>query len=171
VIGSPALAAGGQVVVAAFSPQTFVRRTTYTTPVLAPAALAYRLFDDRGTPLTPLEWAFRGTHLLPWAERYLIFAPDAHAPGYACFATRSLCVPQWDFRLAGGFAPPLPPTLTPGHYRLTVYAWDWADNVTARDTTVTMSATGWRPVGHFPGELFRAPGYFTGVTLSPRSWR
>jgi hypothetical protein len=145
-IGAPALAAGGQVIVPAYSPQTFVQRTTYTTPVLAPAAIAYRLYDPQGDALTPLEWAFRGTHLLAWAQRSEIYAPGARSPGFACFATRSLCVPRWIYRVAGGLAPPLPSALAPGPYRLTIYAWDWADNKTALDTSVTMTATGWRPI-------------------------
>ncbi|MBV9800626.1 MAG: hypothetical protein JO039_21435 [Solirubrobacterales bacterium] len=153
VIGSPAIAADGQAIVAAYSPQTFVRRTTYVTPVLAPAAMAYRLYDSAGTAVTPLEWAFRGTHLLSWSERSLIYAPGAHAPGYACFATRSICVPQWIFRIAGGLAPPLPPTLPAGRYRLTIYAWDWADNATALDTSVTLGPHGWKPAGRFPRAL------------------
>ena len=151
VVGAPAVAAGGQVIVRAYDPQTYVRRTTYLTPVLAPAAIAYRLYDAQGAAVIPLEWAFRGTHLLPYAERSLIYAPGAEAPGYACFATRSVCVPNWVYRVAGGLAPPLPDTLPPGRYRLTVYAWDWADNTTALDTTVTMTATGWRPIGNIPG--------------------
>jgi hypothetical protein len=168
-IGAPAVAAGGQVVVGAYSPQTFVQRTTYVTPVLAPAAVAYRLYDSRGAALTPLEWAFRGAHLLPWAERSLIYAPGARAAGYTCFATRSVCVPHWNYRVAGGFAPPLPSTLAPGRYRLTVYAWDWADNATALDATVTMTATGWRPIGDFPAILFHVPGYFSQSQLVPRT--
>jgi hypothetical protein len=127
VIGAPAVAADGQVIVPAYSPQTFVRRTTYMTPVLAPAGLSYRLYDSHGTAVTPLEWAFRGTHLLPWAERSLVYAPGTHAPGFACFATRSVCVPRWVYRVAGGLARPLPAALAPGRYRLTIYAWDWAD--------------------------------------------
>jgi len=161
VIGAPAVSAGGQVIVGAYSPQSFVRRTTYVTPVLAPAALAYRLYDRHGTPLTPLEWAFRGTHLLPWAERWLIYAPGAGAPGYGCFATQVHCVPNWVYRAAGGLAPPLPYGLAPGRYRLTIYAWSWADNKTALDTTVTMTADGWRPIGHVPSELFQLPDYFS----------
>jgi hypothetical protein len=167
VIATPAVAAGGQIVVAAYSPQSFVQRTTYVTPVLAPAALAYRLYDARGSAITPIEWAFRGTHLLPWALRTLIYAPGAHAPGYACFATQSICVPHWTYRLAGGMAPPLPSTLAPGHYRLTIYAWDWADNKTALDTSLTMTATGWHPIGHFPSALFHVPGYFDQAQLLP----
>jgi hypothetical protein len=163
VIGAPSVAAGGQVVVGAYSPQSFVRRTTYLTPVLAPAGLAYRLFAPDGTALTPLEWAFRGTHLLAWRERALIYAPGAHAPGYACFAARPICVPQWIYRVAGGLAPPLPFNLAPGEYRLTIYAWDWADDVSALDTSLTMTPAGWRPLGHFPTSLFTAPGYFTDV--------
>ena len=93
VIGAPAVATGGQVTVSAYSPQSFVRRTTYTTPVLAPAGVAYRLFTGDGAPITPLEWAFRGTHLLAFSDRALIYAPGARAPGYSCFASRSVCVP------------------------------------------------------------------------------
>ena len=83
------------------------------TPVLAPAGLSYRLYNSHGTAVTPLEWAFRGTHLLPWAERSLVYAPGTHAPGFACFATRSVCVPRWVYRVAGGLAPPLPAALAP----------------------------------------------------------
>jgi hypothetical protein len=167
VIGSPAIATDGQVVVAAYDPQTDVRRTTYLTPVLAPAAIAYRLYDVRGIAVSPLEWAFRGSALLPYSERSLIFAPGSHAPGFACFATRSVCVPRWIYRVAGGLAPPLPSAIAPGRYRLTVYAWDWADNTTALDTTVTMTPSGWRPIGRFPAVLLSAPGYFTRSELAP----
>jgi hypothetical protein len=167
VIGAPAIAAGGQVIVSAYDPQTDVRRTTYLTPVLAPAAIAYRLYDARGTAVSPLEWAFRGSQLLPYSERSLIFAPGTHAPGFTCFATRLVCVPRWIYRVAGGLAPPLPSTIAPGRYRLTVYAWDWAGNTTALDTTVTMTASGWRPIGRFPVVLLDAPGYFTQSELAP----
>jgi hypothetical protein len=143
VIGHTAVAADGHVTVAAYSPQSFVRRTTYVTPILAPAGMAYRLYDAAGAAVTPLEWALRGTHLLPWADRSLIYAPGARAPGYACFATRSVCVPHWIYRVAGGLAPPLPSGLAVGPYRLTIYAWDWADNTTALDTVVTYTSRGW----------------------------
>jgi hypothetical protein len=144
VIGRPTIASDGEVIAAAYSPQTCVRRTTYTTPVLAPAGMAYRLYDSRGAAVTPLQWAFRGTHLLSWSEHALIYAPSAHAPGYACFATRSVCVPHWVYRVAGGLAPPLPAFLPAGRYRLTIHAWDWVDNVTALDTRVTKDPNGWK---------------------------
>ena len=150
VIATPKVAADGEVVVGAYAPQSFVRHTTYITPVLAPSSLAYRLYSARGTPLTPLEWALRGTHLEPFALRRLIYAPGTHEPGFACFAKRRICVPRWNYRIAGGFAPSLPRTLGPGHYRLTIYAWDFDDHATALDTTVTLTARGWRPLGHFP---------------------
>jgi hypothetical protein len=51
--------------------------------------------------------------------------------------------------------------LPPGRYRLTIYAWNWADNKTALDTSVTLTAAGWRPLGHFPKVLLHAPGSFT----------
>jgi len=167
VIGSPVLGTGGQVIVPAYDPQTYVRRTTYVTPVLAPAAIAYQLYGAKGTAVTALQWAFRGSQLLPYAERSLIYAPGSHAPGFACFATRPVCVPRWIYRVAGGLAPPLPSTLAPGRYRLTIYAWDWADNTTALDTTVRFTASGWRPIGRFPAALLDAPGYFTRSELLP----
>lgn len=144
VIGPPRVAATGEVSVAAYDPQSFVRRTTYVTPILAPAAMAYRLYDRAGSALTPLSWAFRGTHLLPFSERRLIYGRGSRAPGYSCFATREVCIPHWRYKVAGGLAPALPASLPPGRYRLTIYAWDWADNRTALDAQVALSAAGWR---------------------------
>jgi hypothetical protein len=167
VIGKPSVSANGQVVAPAYDPQTFIRKTTYFTPVLAPAAIAYRLYDRHGAPVTPLEWAFRGTHLLQFSQRSLIYAPGVHDPGYNCFATRSVCIPHWTYRVADGLAPPLPTGLDPGRYRLTIYAWDWADNETALDTTVALSAGGWKPIGHVPASLSRIPGYFDRNLLLP----
>src|SRR5437016_13689199 len=48
VIGTPHIDSGGVVDVAAYDPQSFVVHTTYPTPALAPAALAYRLYDPPG---------------------------------------------------------------------------------------------------------------------------
>jgi hypothetical protein len=168
VIGSPSVSRDGQVVAPAYDPQTFIRKTKYYTPVLAPAAVAYRLYNSHGDPVTPLEWSFRGTHLLQFAERSLIYAPGARDPGYNCFATRTVCIPRWIYRVADGLAPPLPATLDPGRYRLTIYAWDWANNKTALDTTVTMTANGWRPIGHIPSSLFTLPGYYQRDLLLPK---
>ncbi len=169
VIGRPSVSADGQVVASAYDPQTFIRKTTYFTPVLAPAAIAYRLYDRHRDPVTPLEWSFRGTHLLQFAQRSLIYAPGARDPGYTCFATRSVCVPHWTYRVADGLAPPLPTTLDPGRYRLTIYAWDWAGNTTALDTTVSMTSTGWRPIGRLPASLLSLPGYSQREQLLPRT--
>jgi hypothetical protein len=153
VIGRPAIATDGTAVVEAFDPQSEVRRTTYRTPVLAPAAIAYRLYLRTGQPVTPLEFSFRGTRLLPWAARRDIFAPGAHAPGFECFARHSLCRPRWRYWLAGGLAPRLPVGVPAGSYRLTVYAWDWADNRSALDTIVWKSQSRWHPRGRVPPRL------------------
>jgi murein DD-endopeptidase MepM/ murein hydrolase activator NlpD len=134
VIADPLVNPDGTVDVEAFDPQSYVTRTRYVTPVLAPAALAYRLYDASGAPIGPLEWALRGTRVLPDTLIHSVFASDASEPGYFCFALRVICRPRWDYHLAGGLAPPLPlGSLAPGHYRLTAYAWDWAGNETARD--------------------------------------
>ncbi|MFN8175543.1 MAG: hypothetical protein U0T02_10795 [Solirubrobacteraceae bacterium] len=133
VIGRPRLVGGGRVQVAVFDPQSTASRVYYPTPVLAPAALAWRLYDRRGRPLTPLRWAYRGTRVLPHGLEWDVFARGASRPGFLCFITARLCRPDWYFRLAGGLTPPLPRLARGRRYRLTVYAWDRAGNVTARD--------------------------------------
>ena len=98
---------------------------------MAPAALAYRLFEPSGTAIGPLQWALRGSHVLPWSQADAVFTTDARAPGYRCFAFHVICVAHWRYHLAGGLAPRLP--ALGRRHRLTVYAWDWAGNTTARD--------------------------------------
>jgi hypothetical protein len=136
VIGTPRLHAGGVVDVRAYDPQSFVVRTTYPTPVLAPAALAYRLYDLRGRPVTSLHWALRGTHVYPFSLATTIYWPGARGGGWLCFGYHPRCTPNWHYRLAGGLAPTLP-SLS-GRYRLTTYAWDWVGNVTARDDVMDL---------------------------------
>ena len=134
VIGRPRLLPDGRVVVKAFDPQSFGVRTTYETPVLAPAGLAFRVFDARDRGFANLHWALRSNRVLPGQLARQLYAPDAKQPGFSCFATRVICKPNWDFVLAGGLAPRLGGLgLSPGRYRLSVYAWDYAGNVTARD--------------------------------------
>jgi hypothetical protein len=137
VIGDPTVRGGGVVDVRAYDPQSFTVRTTYVTPVLAPAALAYRLFDRRGHPVTPLRWALRGTHVYPFGVATRLYWPGARGGGWLCFAYHPRCTPNWHYRLAGGLAPPLP-AVPSGRYRLSTYAWDWAGNVTARDDSVRL---------------------------------
>jgi hypothetical protein len=133
VIGAPHIAADGSVTVDAFDPQSFRMRTRYITPVLAPAGLAYRLWHANGTPDGPLEWAVRATHVLDPRLSNTLYTANAHEPGYECFAIRSVCKPVWQFRLAGGLAPRLDLARKHGE-RLTIYAWDDAGNITARDS-------------------------------------
>jgi hypothetical protein len=135
VIGRPRVLPDGRVLVKAFDPQSFNVRTTYETPVLAPAGLAYRVFDARGGGFATLHWAVRSNRVLPGQLAPELYAPDAAQPGFSCFATRLICKPDWDFVLAGGLAPRLGTLgLRAGLYRLSVYAWDYAGNATARDT-------------------------------------
>jgi hypothetical protein len=129
VIGRPQLRAGGRVLVEVFDPQSFRVRTDYETPVLAPAALAFRI--DGG----PYRWELRGSQHMRWtaAVSSAVWAPGTVKAGYGCFATRVICRPRWRYVLAGGLAPPIPArTLAPGRHRLRVFAWDWAGNVTER---------------------------------------
>jgi hypothetical protein len=134
VVGQPSIYRDGKVTVQAFDPQSFVKRIKYETPVLAPAAMAYRLFDDRNRRIGGLQWAFRSTRHLDDSLQRVIFAPGARNPGFSCFALRRVCRPTWKYWLAGGLAPRLPlGSLGSGWYRLVIYAYDYADNVTARD--------------------------------------
>jgi hypothetical protein len=129
VIGLPTLRPDGHVTVEVFDPQSFRAQIKYRTPVLAPAALAYRAWDAAGHDVTGLQFALRGSQHLPDAGRWVVYADDAYEPGWTCFDTRLACVPRWNYRLAGGLAPPLPPTAR----RLSIYAWDWAGNTSVRD--------------------------------------
>jgi hypothetical protein len=157
VIGRPVVSPDGRVTVKAFDPQSFNVRTTYETPVLAPAGLAYQVFGARRQLIVPLHWALRGNRVLPGSDAQLLYAPDAKQPGFSCFATQRICKPNWDFVLAGGLAPRLGATgLQPGRYRLAVYAWDYEGNATARDTwfrvppgglVAPLASAGARPVG------------------------
>jgi hypothetical protein len=138
---------GDQVLVRVFDPQSTVERTPSITPVLAPAALAWRA--DGG----PLWFAYRGTQHLPPRLVPRVFAPDAHPGGWACFADQVACRPNWDYVLAGGLAPRVPARAR----RLTVYAWDWAGNASALDVPVARLAQGGAP-GRVPVEPEVRPG-------------
>ena len=141
IIDVPHVFADGRAIVGAVDPQSFVEKASYETPVLAPAALAWQLFDAQGRRVAPLQWALRGSQNYPNADRPLVFAPGARNPGYGCFASRRLCIPTWVYWLAGGLTGPLPlASLSPGRYRLSVYAWDWAwaGNVSALDDWITL---------------------------------
>jgi hypothetical protein len=135
IIGTPRIFSDGRVIVGAFGPQSFVRAgLPYETPVLAPSSLAWRLYSATGRPLTGLEWAMRGSQNYPPGLKPVVFAPGARNPGFECFFTQRRCIPNWVYWLAGGLTEPLPLSgLSPGRYRLAVYAWDWADNTSALD--------------------------------------
>jgi hypothetical protein len=142
VLGIPSVFSDGRVIVGAFDPQSFIERGSYETPVLAPAALAWRLFDSHGHPRSGLEWALRGSQNYPPGLKSTIFAPGARNPGFSCFAFHRLCVPTWVYWLAGGLTQPLPLAgLARGRYRLVVYAWDWTGRSSALDDWITVPLT------------------------------
>lgn len=153
IIGVPHVFPDGRVIVGAFDPQSFIHKQSFETPVLAPAALAWRLYNARGRPLTGLEWAMRGTGYISPSLKPVIFAPGASNPGWNCFYTQLRCIPNWVYNLAGGFTEPLPvQRLHPGRYRLAVYAWDWADNKSAFDDWIKLPlASSAAVVPAFPG--------------------
>ena len=109
------------------------RARRHSSPALALAGLAYRLFDARGRRISRLRWALRATQHLPGRLRSRIYASGSR-PGYAgCVMRRRPCRSRWIYRLAGGLAPRL--GVRPRRvYRLTAYAWDWTGRVRALDT-------------------------------------
>jgi hypothetical protein len=138
IIGHPDINSDGDVVVAAFDPQSVVHRQSYLTPVTALAGLAWRLYNAQGKPLTGLEWALRASGYLPPSLLYTVFTPGSYPPGYTCFATQFICKPNWVYNLAGGLTEPLPlGSLRHGRYRLTVYAEDFKGNKAALDDWFT----------------------------------
>jgi hypothetical protein len=135
VLDGPQVQPDGRVLVRAFDPQSFRVTTQYETPVLAPAALAYRVFDSSGARLGPLHWTLRGSHNLQWTPAIAdaLLAPTRQFKG-DCFNQRRICKPDFGYVLAGGLTPGLTGLELPsGRYRLSAYAWDWAGNTTARD--------------------------------------
>jgi hypothetical protein len=130
VIGPPTRS-GGQVLVEAFDPQSLRETIRYRTPVLAPAAVAWRARGRGGHAIGPLVFAYRGSHHYPASAKRWVYGPGTTPPnhrgaiagGWACFWSFTVCVPKWDYRLAG---------VPPGTASLSVYAWDWAGNVAVR---------------------------------------
>jgi hypothetical protein len=131
VLGRPRFRSGGRVEIRGFDP---VSRRGQRTPVLALAGLAYRLWDERGQR-GPLQWALRGTQVLPNGQRGAIYAPGSRPGAAKCVALRHPCRSNWVYRLAGGLAPRLH-VQERRAYRLTAYAFDWSGKRTALDTRV-----------------------------------
>jgi hypothetical protein len=143
VIGSPHRS-GGQVFVEAFDPQSLRETIKYRTPVLAPAAVAWRARDAHGRALTPLQFAYRGSHHYPTSAKSWVYGPGTTPPnhvgaiagGWACFSRFTICVPKWNYRLAG-----VPASAA----SLSVYAWDWAGNVAVRTSSLRGAQTALAP--------------------------
>lgn len=134
VLGVPEIFPDGRVIEHAFDPQSYIHKLSYLTPVLAPAALAWRLYNARGRAITGLEWALNSSGYISPSLKPTVFAPGASNPGFDCFYTQLICIPNWVYNLAGGLTEPLPfGRMRAGNYRLTVYAWDFAGNKSALD--------------------------------------
>jgi hypothetical protein len=141
VIGPLHLSPDGRAWIATFDPQSFVRTTTYRTPVIAPAAIAWRLERADGRPLGDWQWAYRGTTNLPWSDAPLVWTPQAHKAPFTCFEHHRICRPDWRFVLAGGFTPRIVAPAS-GRYALAVLVYDWAQNASRR--TFPLRAAGGR---------------------------
>ena len=81
VIGRPVVHPNGRVTVEVFDPQSFRAQIKYRTPVLAPAAVAYRAWDADGHEVMALQFALRGSQHLPDSARWVVYADDAYPPG------------------------------------------------------------------------------------------
>jgi hypothetical protein len=131
IIGAPHRD-GGVVYDEVFDPQSFRLTLGYRTPVLAPAAVAWRARDSSGSALTPLQFAYRGSQHYPSSAKYAIYGPGTHAPdnpavnspGWLCFDRAFVCVPKWNYRLPGV------PSDASG---ISIYAWDWDGNKSVLD--------------------------------------
>jgi hypothetical protein len=145
VIGAPRRS-GSQVFVEAFDPQSLRETIKYRTPVLAPAAIAWRARDARGRALTPLEFAYRGSHHYPTSAKSWVYGPGtippthvgAFAGGWSCFWRFKVCVPKWNYRLSG---------VPADAASLSVYAWDWAGNVAVRSSGFSRGDAGGAATG------------------------
>jgi hypothetical protein len=121
--------------VEAFDPQSLRETIKYRTPVLAPAAVAWRARDAHGRALTSLQFAYRGSHHYPTGAKSVVYGPGttppthvgAFAGGWSCFWRFTICVPKWNYRLHG---------VPFGAASLSVYAWDWAGNVARRTSAL-----------------------------------
>jgi hypothetical protein len=132
VLGRPIFRRRGAVLIRGFDPQSHDRRRA---PVLALAALAYRLRNEQGRPVGRLRFAFRGSQHLPNAFRRAIYARGSRPAFAPCAMLPRPCRSHWTYRLAGGLAPRLRPR-SRRVYTLTAYAWDWKGNVSAIDRRV-----------------------------------
>jgi hypothetical protein len=141
VLDTPRLAPTGEVTLRVFDPQSIHVKTTYETPIIAPAAVAYRIFDEHGARLGPLHWSLRGSQNLEWSAQRAaaIYAAGSHPVNAWCFEHQAVCRPDYIYVLAGGLTPSLTGLNLPaGRYRLAAYAWDWAGNASARDVWFTV---------------------------------
>jgi hypothetical protein len=134
VIGRLRQARTGLGYVEVFDPQSVREFVDYRTPVLAPAAVAWRPRDREGHAIGPLRFAYRGSQHLPDAARSL-YGPGSEPPdhpdkmpgGWACFASWNTCVPTWNYDIAG---------IPAAARAVTVYAWDWRGNTSARTSSL-----------------------------------
>jgi hypothetical protein len=155
VIGLPHRS-GGHVFVEAFDPQSLRETIKYRTPVLAPAAVAWRARDARGRAMTSLQFAYRGSHHYPTAAKSWVYGPGTTPPnhvgaiagGWSCFWRFKICVPKWNYRLAG-----VPSSAA----SLSVYAWDWAGNVAMRTSSLRSARSAGAPSDVGVGALLAAP--------------
>jgi murein DD-endopeptidase MepM/ murein hydrolase activator NlpD len=139
VIGTPQIYSDDQAAVSVFDPQSIVQKGPYLTPIITPAAVAWRLYNSHGKPVTGLQWALRGTHWMSPSLRWSVYAPGAFNAGWDCFAFYRICKPSFHYWLAGGLTESLPLNGLPGgRYRLTVYAWNYAGRTSALDDWITL---------------------------------
>lgn len=146
VIGDLHVSEDGRADVAAYDRQSLRWRRPYITPPTSLAGLAYRLWE-RGSG-GRLHFAYRGTRNHEFSELPLIYEASPPFDQTKCYQRKHRCPYGWRYVLAGGFAPELPRVgVEPGRYVLSVYAWDWTGNATARDFILRFDGSTWRHIG------------------------
>jgi murein DD-endopeptidase MepM/ murein hydrolase activator NlpD len=150
VIGRVYLQNDGQVQVDSFDRQSLRNKKPYITPTTNLAALAYKL-DFASNPPNPysdaqqIEFAYNGATNYSFDSAKQIY--DMTQPplyGSACYPKQKKCPFFWKYNLAGGLAEPLSADYNTGDYWLTVYAWDWDNNVVIKQLKLNYSLeSGW----------------------------
>jgi murein DD-endopeptidase MepM/ murein hydrolase activator NlpD len=150
VLGDLYLESDGTVDVDSFDRQSLRNKKPYITPTTNLAALAYKLDYSSKKPdpysdSQALQFAYQGQTNYSFSsvsEIYDMIEPPLY--GSACYPKKKKCPFYWRYKLAGGLAEPLTADYGSGEYWLTVYAWDWDNNLISKQLKLNYSeANGW----------------------------
>lgn len=133
----------GHLSVSIYDPQSFLRKKPYITPPIGPAAIAYRITEIDIPKKDPAEidaeefgelnFSLIGADNYPDTPLSSVFVYPGETPfsKTLCYSKKKHCPYSWDYWLSQGTY------LEAGNYLITVYAWDWKNNISARDFYIT----------------------------------